>query len=260
MPKTHRGGQSRSATRIAAAALTSQQAQQNTPPPPVQPPPVQGGAVSFSDFQKMTPDEKASAMAKALSEPTPLNLDDNDLQRFAYSLGLDNRPQVVSDAQLDKMSGIELYRTVNSGYDPSLDIGYRSKEIIDQIRYGNTTRFSDDGHSVYGNGLYFATSYTGSRMYGNQSRSPSMARAKIAPNARIISDSTAASKVAAEIRSGSRLGRVLQGASSKARNGLWCLANGYQGTQNGAGYYMIYDRSALVMSDKTINPFKQSRW
>jgi hypothetical protein len=75
-----------------------------------------GGGVAFSDFESMTDDEKADVITDALGCGVPMFLEDSGMQRFAYYTGMTNKPNVVSDAQLDKMQGQEIFRGVHDAY------------------------------------------------------------------------------------------------------------------------------------------------
>ena len=101
------------------------------------------GGVAFSDFEKMTDDQKADVVDKALRTGVPIFLDDSGLQRFAYFTGMNGKPTIVADSQLDKMQGHELFRTVNDAYDSRKDIGYTANDIIKQVSSGDFTMYSD---------------------------------------------------------------------------------------------------------------------
>ena len=159
---------------------------------------------------KMSEDERAEAIEEALQEPVPVFLEDSSLQRIAYSLGINEKPQLVTDAQLDKIAGTSLYRTVHDVYDRANDISFKAQEIADQVRAGDFTRYSDNGGSAYGRGLYFANSYYGSVVYQQGAASQNIVmRAKYAPTARIVDYGKTLAGVRKEISSGTKLGRVL---------------------------------------------------
>lgn len=254
MPKSSRGG--KSGTRGFTPPPPTPQQQ-----PPQQPPQPQAISASYDNFLKMTDDQKADVIAQARQTAVPVFLADNDLQKVLYGLNLNDKPTLVDDDVLDKMPGKDLYRTVNATNDMRNRIKYSADEIGAQIIKGSVTRVSDTGGSVHGRGIYFADSYSSSAIYGNSSgdiKRTAVVRAKLNSNARVIATTAADSGAAKEIRSGSKLGKVLQQASSYDRSALWALAKGYNVMQASNGYHVVLSRTALTAS-KQIKP-KGYKW
>lgn len=211
------------------------------------------GGVAYSDFKKMSDDEKADVIVMAQMVKPPIFLDDSGMQRFAYFTGMSDKPQIVSDSQLDKMSGTSLYRTVNNSYNSRTDIGYTAKDIYKQIAKGDYTMYSDSGGSAHGKAIYFADSVGSSAVYSN-GRNSIMMRAKISPNAKTISESALDKMYRNEVNKGTKLAKAVQQTSDRnsSRN-LFALAKGYDviTPSGGSGYNMVLNRGGLVMSDKT---------
>ena len=206
------------------------------------------GGVAFSDFSSMTDDEKADVINDALSTGVPMFLDDSGLQRFAYYTGMSDKPTIVSDAQLDQISGKSLYRTVNDVYDRSKDIGYTSGDIIKQISEGDFTMYSDSGGSAYGKGIYFADSYTDSSWYGNSGKNPKTMRAKVT-SGKSISATTLSQDFRKAYNRGDKLALACAKADSASQENLYALAKGYSVvTDNWSGYTVVLNRGALTVS------------
>lgn len=206
------------------------------------------GGVAFSDFEKMTDDQKADVIDKALHTGVPMFLDDSGIQRFAYFTGMSDKPKVVTDAQLNQMSGHELFRTVNDAYNRRTDIGYTSGDIAKQIMKGDFTMYSDSGGSAYGKAIYFASSPHSSAVYGNTGQHPSMIRAKIT-GGKAISDGQAHRIYSQALARGDKLARACSKADGNSRVNLYALAKGYD-IITSSDYHMVLNRRCITMSDR----------
>ena len=220
------------------------------------------GGVPFDKFQKMSDDEKADVIDDALKTSVPLFLDDSGLQRFAYFTGMSDKPNVVSDNQLDKMSGAEIFRTVHNSYNPSTDVGYSATDICKQISQGSFTMYSDSGGSVHGKAIYFADSLRGSTAYGTGRRSDRTMRAKIT-GGNGITESRLQNSYQRALRRGDKLAVACSKAGHGSARNLYGLAKGYTHiTDDGwSGYAMVLNRKCLTVSDafKETNKLG-SRW
>ena len=207
------------------------------------------GGVPFSDFESMTDAEKAQVIADALNTGTPIFLDDSSLQRFAYFTGMNDTPKVVSDSQLDKIQGHELFRTVNDSYDSRKDIGYTSTDIAKQITDGDFTMYSDSGGSAYGKAIYFASSVKSSADYsGSASQHPAMIRAKIT-GGKSISDGSLSSMYRSALNARDPLAVACSRAESSSARNLFALAKGYDIITTN-DYHMVLNRRCLTVSSK----------
>lgn len=260
MAKTSRGGKRVTAsTRAQAPKVTPTQVTPPTPQQIANGNVLPTGGVAFSDFQNMTDDEKADVITSALGVGTPMFLDNSGLQKFAYFTGMSDKPNVVSDSQLDSMQGTELFRTVNNAYNRNTDIGYTSNDIYKQIATGDFTMYSDSGGSAHGKGIYFADNFGDSKVYGSGSSDTLMMRAKIT-GGRSITESKLSSDYRNALASGDKLALACSNADSSSARNLYGLAKGYSTIDCGWNYHVVLNRGALTMSDRTINPTGKRKW
>lgn len=208
-------------------------------------------SADYAKFMAMTDDEKADFINANIKGGVPAHLAQNDFQRFVYNSGLNEKPDVVSDSTLDTMTGTEIFRTVNSVYDSKNDVSYTGEQIAKQVTAGRVTRVSDNGGSVYGRGVYFADSYSGSTSYGNTRgdvKKTAVMRGKLNNNAKVISYTNASSGAKREISSGSKLGRVLSNCDSASRASIYAMSKGFNVISSGHGYFNVLNRNAITMS------------
>lgn len=201
--------------------------------------------VTLDQFRQMDEATQVSTMNQILNDPSikvPAYLDGSDTSKLMYALGMDNKPTVVDDSTLDGLPGRELFRTVyeTRGTMPPPS----STDITDQIRHGDYTQMSGSGGSAYGRGLYFASSFRASALYGSGEQNPTIMRAKLNPNAKMASY------------------RSLQSAYTnsnfpwRGHDGiaLFAIAKGYDGWyDSSSGYNILLNRSALTASSKNKN-------
>ena len=220
-------------------------------------------SADYNQFMAMTDDEKADFIDKNIKSGVPAHLAQNDFQKFIYNSGLNEKPDVVDDATLDKMTGTEIFRTVNNVYDRNNDISYNANQIADQVMKGRVTRVSDNGGSAYGRGIYFADTYNESAYgYGNTSgniKKTAVMRAKLNNNAKIVSYHQAVSGARQEIASGSKLGKTLSKCDSASRASIYAMSKGYNVISSGSGYLNILNRNAITMSS-TVKPRSGQNW
>lgn len=260
MAKGSRGGK-----RISGATVSvnggSVATQQTTAPQVDDTQTAQPMSASYDAFINMTDDQKADAISQMVQNDVPVFLADNDFQKLTFTMGLNDKPQLVDDSVLDTMTGTELFRTVNSVNDGKNRIRYDADIIASQVQKGSVTRVSDNGGSVYGRGIYFADSYSDSAMYGNRSgniKSTAVIRSKLNSNAKVINHSTAVKNVNNEISKGTKLGKSLAKCDRDSQVSIWALTQGYNVITSGHGYYNILNRNAVTMS-KDIKALSSSR-
>ena len=91
-----------------------------------------------SDFQKLTLDEQVKFCERAVSETqVPESLSNNGFQKISYALGLNNKPQVLSDQDFDKQveqDNLQLMHRAVSGNDK-----ISARKIVDQLKQGEYT-------------------------------------------------------------------------------------------------------------------------
>ena len=201
----------------------------------------------------MTDDDKADVISNSVKQGVPSHLSQTDFQKFIYNSGLNDKPDVVDDATLNKMNGTEIFRTVNNVYDRKNDISYNADQIAKQVIAGRVTRTSDNGGSVYGRGIYFASSISDSTAYGNvrgNVQKTAVIKGKLNSNARIADYYTISNQMHAEISSGSKLGRALARCDSSSAVSIFALSKGYNVISNGRSYLNVLNRNAITVSDK----------
>lgn len=208
-------------------------------------------SATYDQFMAMSDDDKADFIGANIKNGVPAHLAQNDFQKFVYNSGLNEKPTIVDDATLDTMTGTEIFRTVNNVYDRKNDISYTADQIAKQVTQGRQTRVSDNGGSVYGRGIYFADSYSGSTSYGNTRGDVSktaVMRGKLNSNAKVINYSKANAGALSEIVKGTKLGKVLKKCDSDSQASIYAMAKGYNVITSGHGYYNILNRNAITMS------------
>ena len=208
-------------------------------------------SANYDQFMAMTDDEKADFIDANIKQGVPAHLAQNDFQRFVYNSGLNEKPDVVDDATLDTMTGDEIFRTVNNVYDSRNDISYNADQIAKQVMAGRVTRVSDNGGSVYGRGIYFATNYIGSTSYGNTTgdvKKTAVMRAKLNNNAKVGNYYKLVTGVNQEISSGSKLGKTLKKCDKSSQVSIYAMSKGFNIISNQAGYMNVLNRNAITMS------------
>ena len=224
-------------------------------------------SLDYQKFMKMTEDEKVDAMANANDQDVPLHLANTGLQRILYNMGLEDKPEIVNDAKLDKMTGQELFRTVNyvNRSARTNDIGFKAPGVARQVMESDFTRLGAGGGTAHGEGLYFADNYGHSqRAYGNTMNNVNATctmRAKLNKNAKVITESKASRGVQTEIANGTKLGKLLQKVDYDSRMAVYGLSKGYNVMQaSSSGYYVVWTRNAMTMSSKLKPKDGNSNW
>lgn len=262
MAKGNRGGQ-KANTAVAGSGniQPTQQAQQQ----PTQQPQVDDTqtasafSAEYDAFMTMSDDEKADVILDAMSKGVPDHLAQNDFQRLIYNAQMNDRPDVVSDDVLDGMTGVEMFRTVDSAYNSSTDIGYTAKQMAKQVQGGRIT-YTDGNASLLGKGIYFAGDTDGftattafqhsTQFYGSHAgdvNKTAVMRAKLNNNAKIADYYTMQRNAQAEINSGSKLGRALKKCDYDSQVSIYALAKGYNVLKN-SNYFNVLNRNAMTMS------------
>lgn len=267
--KGNRGGQRIGAVGVGGGGGGGLPGAPKVTPTPVTPPTPQqvangnvlpGGGVAFSDFEKMSDDQKADVITKALGVGTPMFLDDSGLQKFAYFTGMSDKPTVVADGKFDQVKGETLYRGVRDSYIGRADIGYSSQDIYKQICGGDYTMYSDSGGSVHGKAIYFGSNFQTGASYATSvvnAKNPIVMRAKIT-SGKVISENTLHSQYSAALRRGEKLALACSNAGSSSAVNLYALAKGYDAVKG--GYTMVLNRRCLTISDATRPARGRSSW
>ncbi len=194
--------------------------------------------VTYDQFLKMSSDEQVDLIEKIIDDDNikvPDYLDNSQTSKVMYALGMNNKPEMVSDKELNKLKGRAIYRTVNNSKNIS------AKDIIDQIKTGDYTQLSDV--SAYGRALYFANSFTNSASYGYPNQSVMM-RAKIKPNAKIENEGNMWALIAKD-----KAFKNITKIKNDDKIALYAISKGIDGWyDSGSGYMMIINRGSLVTS------------
>lgn len=198
--------------------------------------------ISYDQFLNMPATQKYQTIDDILNDQSiavPNYLDGSPTTKLLYALGMDNKPEIVSDNQIDKMKGNNLFRTV---YDVDNPPPY-AQDIIDQIKRGDYTQLSGSGGSVHGRALYFARDFTGSAIYGHGHSNPQMIRAKLKQNANIAREE--------DLRRWMGQDQNFPKGRYKGSDALsmYALSRGADGWYDAkTGYTMILNRGALAVS------------
>lgn len=228
--------------------------------------------ITYDEFMKMSVEQREQVIMDILSDENitvPDYLDQTATQKVIYALGMDGKPSAISDSDFDKLDGKPIYRTVN-------DNKYlNSNDILDQIAFGDYTRFSDSGGSVKGRGIYFADDLGESLSYGYQGES-SVIRMKLKPDFNLGNYSEIYSEyksllpklntLTASVSKTNILPKSIPAKSDWVDDGksLWALSRGYDGWfDKNLGYYVVVNRSKTYVSTKykrytSMNDFNNS--
>lgn len=211
---------------------------------------------AYNSFMALTDDEKADVITNAIQQGIPAHLNDqSDFQKFLYNAngGINDKPDVVDDATLDKMTGTEMFRNVNGFYNNQTKWGYTADQMARQVQGGRYTYVSSDDTAYYGSGIYFADNYGASAGYGNTRgniKATAVMRAKLNSNAKIITYDNADNGARNEMHKNTKLGKALRKCDAESRPSIYAMARGYNviDAHNGTGYYNILNRNAITMS------------
>ena len=204
--------------------------------------------IDYKQFMAMSDDQKFQTMADIVADSNikvPNYLDDSATSKVLYGLGMTNKPTVVSDDALDKMSGREIFRTVyESGSMPPPS----SEDVADQIRYGDFTQMSGSGGSAHGRAIYFATDFTDSTTYGRYETNAVVMRGKLNSTAKIRNENSLDRQMRADSTFNSKMLR--SGVDGTHHLALYAISQGVDGWYSGT-YTMMVNRGAITMSNKT---------
>lgn len=197
----------------------------------------------------MSDAQQASIIQQATQTGVPAFLDDTALQKLAFAVEGYGTPQVVDDATLDAMPGVDLYRTVNAHRNRNIGTNYTGSEIAQQVLYADYTVYNSKGGRAYGNGLYFADDYQESVSYVSDSDPDRKTiRAKI--TGKIITDSSLSTKFRND---NSQMARTIKASnwSSDEKQAVYAISKGYTAVKHpGPGYYTILNRSGVTFSSR----------
>ena len=265
MPKSSRGGQGAMKAQVQPTPITPP-----TPQPTIQ---VRGpinakqlwndaktkgsidlteSGITLADVQQMNDQDLHDILLAITKQDLPDYLMPNNQQRFAYALGINQKPIVEDDATFALNSkGKEIIynaqRSVNlPGYTLTGD------DIHDYLKWGDDTL---QQHGIHGNGINFTPNQGASSGYGNR-----QSAARLNPaTARVISETQLKREYDSWIKTRpltrKALGYMARNGNSYGDNtySQFALLKGYNvisATQHG-GMYVVLDRGALIYSKST---------
>lgn len=278
MPKSTRGGQG------------AMKAQVQPTPPVIQTPPAQpvaraGGpinaqqlwqdaktkgtidltesGITLADAQQMNDQDLHDLLLAITKQDLPDYLMPNNQQRFVYALGINGKPIVEDDATfaLNSKGQTVVYNAQSnanlSGYTLTAD------DIHDFLKYGDDTL---QQNGVYGNGIYFSNSRSGSAGYGNRQSKARFnpATVKMVKMSQLRSEYDTWKKT--HPLSQKALGYTKANNAGYGTNTFsqFALLRGYnviyENVGGGETYYSVLDRSALIYSKSTKNSRGVNTW
>lgn len=212
--------------------------------------------VTLAQLQSMDDQQLHDFLINVQSVNMPAFLADHHMQRMVYALGLNDKPQIVSQQEFDDAVSwaggrTAIYRTVNAtsvGGNP-----FTADDICDMLTDGDLTYH---GAGMYGDGLYFSSSLSGSKAYGWSS--PRTVGAYLNDKARPISFSRLRSEYDAFVKTHPQTRKALgfaksHGSSHHNSYAQFALIRGYNviySDRGGETYYSVLDRGVLTMTRK----------
>ena len=198
-------------------------------------------------FATLTDQQQADMVNKAKSAQAVPGYPNTFYQKFVMANGLDAKPKLVTDAQMDAMPGKDLYRGISASSTDAAD------KIIMNTLMDNYTFFSDSGGSAMGRGIYAMEDLNSDvQSYGSSRGSVNnIMRFKLDSDAKKISLSDARDLYNKELSSGSRLGKSLQGVYEKDGISIVAAAKGYSAiTRDHYGYHGTNEWANILSRDK----------
>ena len=201
--------------------------------------------VTYSQFMAMGEQERYDVMDRIIGDKNikvPNYLDDSITSKVMYALGLNGKPQVVSDAEFDKREGETFYRTVRDG-------SITASDIINQIKTSDYTQLSNSGGSFWGRALYFGNNFGLSAFYGAHDKNAMIMRVKINPNSKIMTSAELA-RMSINDNNYSKISKK-RNLSYEDSYALYALAKGIDGWREyDTGQLMVLNRRSLITSSK----------
>lgn len=136
---------------------------------------------TLAEVQGMNDDQLHDFLINVYNVDTPDFLNTHHTQKMVYGLGLNDKPQVVPDAQLQQMiknGATPIWRSVNDKMLPG-GVKFTGADILDMLRSGDLTYLGD---GKIGDGLYFSDDLTGSKGYGRDGTIQGI----LSPNAKVV--------------------------------------------------------------------------
>ena len=259
-------GPSRSAGNAPAQSTLPNAAQQNPTPQNTQPPvnsaPTPTG---FQTLQNMSDDELATLATKSKTAQMPNQLSDvSDVtQRFVFTAGINDKPQVLDNSEFNtfmKDNNLTTSDLLSRDVNPvtytnnsGTQVKMTSTDVADMMMYSRYNYIGGkQGGQAYGAGTYFDHTNGNSTGYGG-SGSKTVVAVLNPATARSISSHNLASKARQFAQTHPNFAKAVGSYNSAFSGGknnmaIYALAMGYNVITDGSsnGYVNVIDRSALV--------------
>lgn len=219
--------------------------------------------ITLADAQQMNDKDLHDLLLAITKQDLPDYLMPNNQQRFVYALGINGKPIVEDDATfaVNSKGQTVIYNAQNSANLSGFTL--TADDIHDFLKYGDDTL---QQNGIYGNGIYFSNSRSGSAGYGTR-----QSKARLNPaTARVVTMSQLRSEYDAWTKTHPLSQKAL--GYTKAKNAgygtntysQFALLKGYNviAAPQGGGetYYSVLDRSALIYSKSTKNSRGANTW
>lgn len=211
---------------------------------------------TLADVQQMDDNELHDFLISVNDTDVPDMLNTHHLQRMVYALGLNSKPEIVSQKEFDDLrnsGAVQVWRTVDPGTTQS-GVPLTAKQVNQMFVDGDLTYL---GRGIHGDGLYFSDVKSGSLMYGMGGGRSSVVTGVINKNARIISEGSLRNMYDNYVNTHPRTRRALGFARSHSTSdsmSQFALLMGYNviSSYQGGGetYYTVIDRSAISTTGK----------
>ncbi len=229
------------------------------PQPPAPPPPPSGK--TLADVQAMDDQQLHDFLIDVQNTDLPDFLNTHHFQKMTYALGLNDKPEIISQQEFDDM-------TVNAPFGSAQPILYRTvddaqltggvtltaKQIQDMLLYGDLTYH---GNGIHGDGLYFSDDKRGSQAYGNGGGRSRTVACVLNSKARPITETALRKQYDAFIKTHPQSRKALGFAKARSTHdsmSQFALSQGYNvivshqfGNEN---YYTVLDRGVLSTTGK----------
>lgn len=225
-------------------------------PPGPQKPTTPSGK-TLADVQAMDDKEFHDFLIDVNKTDVPDFLNSHHLQKMAYALGLNDKPEIISQQEFDDMtvnapfgSGAPvLWRTVNP-VNMSGGVTMTAKQVMDQTLHGDLTYHGD---GIHGDGIYFSDSKHGSQWgYGRDHGQSRSVACVLNSKARTITESRLKTMYDTFVKTHPQSRKALGFAKSHSSHdsmSQFALQQGYNViiSDQGGGehYYTVLDRGVL---------------
>ena len=187
-------------------------------------------------FMNMTMEEAAAFASESYTQSIDSSLNTaSRTQHMVQTLGLNDKPTVVSREEFDEIASRSLSGKVYRGVVDNVSAGVSADEIVDMTVYGELNFL---GNGIHSDGIYFSTQRGTAEGYASQGGRGRVMEACFSDGARIADYNELLAK-----KSASKIDDV----------GTFALYSGYNAVRvrqgDGEDYLIALDRSCLVFCD-----------